>query len=74
MMSPESSLAQTASNVYLNNELIATIQTNGTSGKWITQKLVTVELECGNYHLTANFIKPGLQIGSVTFQLASSNN
>ena len=74
MMSPQSSLSQTASNVYLNNELIATIQSNGTSGKWITQKIVTVELECGNYQLNANFIKPGLQIGSVTFQLVPTNN
>ena len=69
IVSYESSLAQMASNIYLNNDLIATLQVSGTDGRWFTQKLLTAELESGIYQLNATFIKPGLQIGSVIFQL-----
>lgn len=70
IVSYESSSAQTVTNIYLNNDLIATLQVSGTEGRWINQKLLTVELESGIYHLNAKFIKPGLQIGSIVLQLA----
>ncbi|WP_339205708.1 glycoside hydrolase family 3 C-terminal domain-containing protein [Paenibacillus sp. FSL K6-3182] len=68
IMSPEPELAQSACNVTLNDQLMTTIQTNGTEGKWIKQKLVKVELEAGFYELKLEFIKPGLQIEWIEFK------
>lgn len=62
IMSPESELAQSACNVTLNDQPVTTIQTNGTDGRWIKQKLVKVRLEAGYYEMKLEFVKPGLQI------------
>jgi beta-glucosidase len=70
IMSPEPELAQTACNVTLNDHLVTTIQTNGTEGKWIKQKLVKIELEAGLYELKLDFVKPGLQIDWIEFKQA----
>ncbi|NEW07901.1 beta-glucosidase [Paenibacillus sp. SYP-B3998] len=68
IMSPEPELAQSACNVTLNDQLMTTIQTNGTEGKWIRQKLVKIELEDGLYELKLDFVKPGLQIDWIEFK------
>ncbi|MCL6604008.1 MAG: glycoside hydrolase family 3 C-terminal domain-containing protein [Paenibacillus sp.] len=68
IMSPEPELAQSACNVSLNGQLMTTIQTNGTEGRWIRQKLVKVELEAGVYEVKLDFIKPGLQIDWIEFK------
>lgn len=68
IMSPESELAQSACNVTLNDQPMTTIQTNGTEGKWIRQKLVKVELEAGVYEMKLDFVKPGLQIDWIEFK------
>ncbi|GGM30417.1 beta-glucosidase [Paraliobacillus quinghaiensis] len=68
VMSPGSDLAQTACNVLVNDQLMTTIQTNGTDGKWIKQKLIKVELEEGLYELKLDFIKPGMQIDWIEFK------
>lgn len=68
IMSSEAELAQSACNVTLNGQLMTTIQTNGTEGKWIRQKLVKVELEAGLYELKLDFVKPGLQIDWIEFK------
>nr|WP_154984862.1 glycoside hydrolase family 3 C-terminal domain-containing protein [Paenibacillus xylanexedens] len=68
IMSPEPELAQSACNVLLNGQLATTIQTNGTEGKWIRQKLVKVQLEAGLYELKLDFTKPGLQIDWIEFK------
>ncbi|NUU61561.1 glycoside hydrolase family 3 C-terminal domain-containing protein [Paenibacillus agri] len=68
IMSPESELAQSACNVTLNGQSMTTIQTNGTEGKWIKQKLVKIELESGLYELKLDFVKPGLQIDWIEFK------
>ncbi|MFC5468086.1 glycoside hydrolase family 3 C-terminal domain-containing protein [Cohnella suwonensis] len=70
IMSPESELAQSACNVTLNGQLMTTVQTNGTEGKWIRQKLVKVALEEGYYELKLEFVKPGLQIDWIEFKQA----
>ncbi|MGF7047269.1 beta-glucosidase [Paenibacillus sp. DS2015] len=67
IMSPEPELAQSACNVTLNDQLMTTIQTNGTECKWIRQKLVRVELEAGLYELKLDFVKAGLQIDWIEF-------
>lgn len=68
IMSPDTNLAQSACNVTLNDQLMTTIQTNGTDGRWIKQKLVKVELEAGLYELKFDFVKPGLQIDWIEFK------
>ncbi|GIP52618.1 glycoside hydrolase family 3 protein [Paenibacillus vini] len=70
MMSPDDYLAQSACNIMLNGQLMTTVQTNGTEGKWFRQRLVKVELEAGLYELTLDFVKPGLQIGWIEFKLS----
>lgn len=44
--------AQGSTNVYLNGELIAAAQTNGTDGKIIRKLLTRVELLGGNYEFS----------------------
>ncbi|MNX08818.1 Thermostable beta-glucosidase B [compost metagenome] len=68
IMSPDTELAQSACNVTLNGQLMTTIQTNGTDGKWIKQKLAKVELEAGLYEIKFDYIKPGLQIDWIEFK------
>jgi len=68
IMSPETNLAQTTCNVTLNDQFMTTIQTSGTDGKWIKQKLVKIELEEGLYELNLDFIKPGMQIDWMEFK------
>ncbi|NQX46900.1 glycoside hydrolase family 3 C-terminal domain-containing protein [Paenibacillus tritici] len=68
IMSPEPELAQSACNLTLNGQPVTTIQTNGTEGRWIRQKLVKVELEAGMYEMKLDFVKPGLQIEWIEFK------
>ncbi|RUS49003.1 glycoside hydrolase family 3 C-terminal domain-containing protein [Cohnella sp. AR92] len=68
IMSAESELAQSACNVLLNDKVLTTVQTNGTEGKWIKQRLVKVELEAGVYELKLATIKPGLRIDWIEFK------
>lgn len=69
IMSPETNIAQTTCNVTLNDQFMTTIQTNGTDGKWIKQKLVKIELAEGLYELKLDFVKPGMQIDWIEFKL-----
>lgn len=69
IMSPHNNLSQTVCNVSLNDELMTTIQTNGTDGRWITQKLIKIELEEGFYELKLEFPKAGMEIEWIEFSL-----
>ncbi|GIP24318.1 glycoside hydrolase family 3 C-terminal domain-containing protein [Paenibacillus sp. J22TS3] len=68
VMSPDTELAQSASNVTLNGQLVTTVQTNGTEGKWVTMKLIKVELEAGQYELKLVPTKPGIQMDWIEFK------
>jgi beta-glucosidase len=68
IMSPEGNLAQTACNMSLNDQFMTIIQTNGTDGRWIRQKLLKVQLEEGFYELKLDFVKPGMQIAWIEFK------
>ncbi|MCI3927008.1 glycoside hydrolase family 3 C-terminal domain-containing protein [Paenibacillus sp. TRM 82003] len=68
LMSSDTLWAQSACNVTLNGKLLTTVQTNGTEGNWILQRLLTVELEAGLYEMKLDFIKPGLQIDWIEFK------
>ncbi|WMT42303.1 glycoside hydrolase family 3 C-terminal domain-containing protein [Paenibacillus sp. D2_2] len=60
-------LYQSACNLVLNGEILTTVQTNGTDGNSITQKLSRFELEEGFYEFKIDFVKPGMEIGWVEF-------
>src|SRR5690606_29094933 len=52
----------------LNGEHMATIQSNGTSGQWIKQRLIPVELEAGSYDLQLEHVKPGIDVDWIGFR------
>lgn len=68
-MSPDTHLAQSACNLILNDQVVTTVQTNGTEGRWITLKLVKIELEAGLYEIKLDFVKPGIVISGFEFKL-----
>lgn len=67
IMCPLSDLAQVVCKAILNGNEMNTFQTNGTSGKWIYQKLLRIHMEKGWYHLNLEFPKPGMQIEYMEF-------
>jgi beta-glucosidase len=68
-MSPFSNRAQTVCKALLNDVKLNTFQTSGTNSKWAYQKLLTVHMEAGWYHLQLEFPKPGMQIAYMEFNL-----
>ena len=67
LWSIQSMLAQMLCQLYLNNEKIADIQTNGTEGKWLKQRAAKVELKSGLYELTLKHNRPGIEISNIEF-------
>lgn len=65
---PEMHMAQSACNVKLNDQLVITVQANGTYGKWIYQKLIKIGLEAGLYEMQLEFIKPGIEFDWIEFK------
>ncbi len=63
LMSKQPDLAQVASNININGELLCTIQTGGTWGMYMTQKLTRVALKKGWYDVTTEVVKPELEFG-----------
>ena len=68
VMSPDTNLAQSACNMILNNELVLTIQTSGTLGRWIKQKLNKIELEEGFYELRLEVTNPNIEVRWMEFK------
>ena len=66
--SPGTETAQLACNMTLNEELVLTIQRNGTCGKCIEQKLIKAQLEEGFYKLKFEVIKPVLEVKWLQFK------
>lgn len=59
--------AQGASNIYVNQWLVAPAQTNGTEGKSIRKLLAKVELEEGAYEFRVEPVKAGVQVECLEF-------
>ena len=57
--------AQAAANLYLNDELLVTIQTNGTMGASNTQKILRAGLKEGCYEIRTTVVKPEIEIAWV---------
>lgn len=62
IMSPDSNLFQTAAEVHINHSLAASIQTQGTAGEWIVQKLQKCRLKKGVYSVHPTVTKPNMQM------------
>ena len=63
-----SELAQTSCSLFLNGSQAATIQTGGTDGQWMKQRLVKAELSEGMYKLELQELKQGMDIEWVEFK------
>ena len=57
-----SSLAQSSSNLLLNQKPVLTIQSNGTENQWTVLKLNNIQLEAGEYEVSLASVKAGLEI------------
>jgi len=69
MMSPMTNLSQSSTNVIVNGAFFTTIQTCGTDGRWITEKMMQVSLEEGYYNLEFEVMKPGIEIEYLAFEI-----
>ena len=67
-ISHSSDIAQSTTNIILNDSLLVTLQTNSTNGQWITQDLRRVTLEKGCYELKFKIMRAGLEIDQVCFR------
>lgn len=72
--SPMTNLAQSTCNVHLNGNVAFIIQTNGTDGNWIKQKLVKLKLHKGIYNIELEHVLKGLNIGYIQFKKISKKN
>ena len=70
MSSPMTNLSQSSTNVKVNGEPFTTIQTCGTDGRWITEKMMRVSLQEGYFTLEFDVVKPGIEIEYLSFELA----
>lgn len=64
----KSNLAQSTVNVNANGETMVVIQTNGTDGNWITQKLCKVKLDKGAYNLKLEDVLAGIEVKYMQFK------
>lgn len=53
-------LSQSTSRLLMNGQIVTVVQLNGTDGKWITQKLGTVELQKGYYRISVEAVMKGI--------------
>ena len=66
--SPLPNLSQCTVNVHTNDKVMVVIQTSGTDGKWITQKLCKVKLDKGFYNLELEHVMAGMNVGYIQFK------
>ena len=64
---PGTEAAQVACNMNLNDELVLTIQRNGTCGKNVIHKLIKMQLEEGCYRLRFKEVKPTVIVNWLEF-------
>ena len=64
----KSNLAQSTVNVNANGETMVVVQTNGTDGNWITQKLCKVKLDKGVYNIELEDVLAGIEVKYIQFK------
>lgn len=69
MMSPDSNMVQNTAQIVVDNEPLMNIQTQGTQGAFINQKLIRVELKKGIHSIRPEVIKPHLIIERVELKV-----
>ena len=62
IMSPLTNLSQSTCKVHINGTVAFIIQTNGTDGKWIKQKLVKIKLKKGCYNIMLEHSMTGINV------------
>ena len=67
-MFEKSNLSQSTVNVTTGDETMFVIQTNGTDGNWITQKLCKVQLDKGIYNLDLVDVLAGIKVNYIQFK------
>ncbi|MBR3646315.1 MAG: glycoside hydrolase family 3 protein [Lachnospiraceae bacterium] len=68
IMSPMTNLSQSTCNVHINGEVAFVIQTNGTDGNWILQKLVKLKLNKGMYDIELEHVMTGIEVAYIQFK------
>lgn len=66
-VSHSADMAQSTTNLLLNNILLSTLQSGGRKDQWITQELSSVVLESGCYELCLDIAKAGIEIDWICF-------
>ena len=69
IMSPDSNLFQNSGRIMMNGQETAFIQTQGTNGRWITQKLNKIILKEGFYCIQPEVLKPHMEIQWIEFRI-----
>lgn len=64
----KTNLSQSTVNVVANGTTMVVIQTNGTDGNWITQKLCKVDLSKGVYNLKLEDVLAGIKVKYIQFK------
>ena len=72
--SPLPNLSQCTVNVHTNDKVMVVIQTSGTDGKWITQKLCKVKLDKGVYNLKLEEVLAGIKVKYIQFKKIPKKN
>ena len=57
-----SMIVKEIANLYLNGELMATVQTGGTGERFLTQRMCRVKFMPGYYELKAEYVTPELKL------------
>lgn len=70
----KTNLAQSTVNVNANGKTMVVIQTNGTDGNWITQKLCKVKLDKGVYNLQLEDVLEGIKVKYIQFKRIKRKN
>lgn len=68
IMFEKSNLSQSTVNVSTGTDTMVVIQTNGTDGNWITQKLCKVQLDEGVYNLDLIDVLEGIKVEYIQFK------
>lgn len=70
---PRDKAAQSSCALYLSGKFAMSLSLNGTEGEWTTIEGIPVRLEEGFYELDLDFVKPGLELSTLTFLKETSS-
>ena len=65
IMSPDSNMVQNTAQIVWDDTVNINLQTQGTAGVWINQKLSRIELKKGIHSIYPEVLKPHMEIESI---------